>query len=127
MENKSHAMAAGIFMLVLASMLVGLALWLTRDQRQYTSYELSTTDAISGLQPQATVRYKGVAVGKVTHIGFDHERNGHLLIRIAVDSQAPVQPGYTYAQLGYQGVTGIAHVQLDVVPCLTRRPPRATR
>ena len=38
MENKSHAMAAGIFMLVLASMLVGLALWLTRDQRQYTSY-----------------------------------------------------------------------------------------
>ena len=116
MENKSHAMAAGIFMLVLASMLVGLALWLTRDQRQYTSYELSTTDAISGLQPQATVRYKGVAVGKVTHIGFDHERNGHLLIRIAVDSQAPVQPGYTYAQLGYQGVTGIAHVQLDDAP-----------
>ena len=103
-------------MLVLASMLVGLALWLTRDQRQYTSYELSTTDAISGLQPQATVRYKGVAVGKVTHIGFDHERNGHLLIRIAVDSQAPVQPGYTYAQLGYQGVTGIAHVQLDDAP-----------
>lgn len=113
MENKSHAMVAGIFMLVLASMLIGLALWLTRDQRQYTSYELSTSDAISGLQPQATVRYKGVAVGKVTHIGFDRERNGNLLIRIAVDSEAPVQPGYTYAQLGYQGVTGIAHIQLD--------------
>jgi len=113
MENKSHAMAAGIFMLALACMLIGLALWLTRDQRQYTSYELSTTDAISGLQPQATVRYKGVAVGKVTHIGFDLEHNGHLLIRIAVDSEAPIHPGYTYAQLGYQGVTGIAHVQLD--------------
>ena len=87
MENKSHAMAAGIFMLVLASMLVGLALWLTRDQRQYTSYELSTTDAISGLQPQATVRYKGVAVGKVTHIGFDHERNGHH------DNDGPIHTG----------------------------------
>ncbi len=113
MENKSHAMAAGIFMLVLASMLAGLALWLTRDQRQYSSYELSTTDAISGLQPQATVRYKGVAVGKVTHIGFDREHNGHVLIRIAVDSQAPVTTSHTFAQLGYQGVTGIAHIQLD--------------
>lgn len=113
MENKSHAMAAGIFMLVLASMLAGLALWLTRDQRQYTSYELSTTDAISGLQPQATVRYKGVAVGKVTHIGFDRKHNGHVLIRIAVDSLAPVTTTHTFAQLGYQGVTGIAHIQLD--------------
>lgn len=113
MENKSHAMAAGIFMLVLASMLIGLALWLTRDQRQYTYYELSTSDAISGLQPQAMVRYKGVAVGKVTDIGFDEKHSGHVLIRIAVDSQAPVNPSHTFAQLGYQGVTGIAHIQLD--------------
>ena len=36
-----------------------------------------------------------------------------MLIRIAVDSEAPVSPSRTYAQLGYQGVTGIAHIQLD--------------
>lgn len=113
MENKSHAMAAGVFMLVLASLLAGLALWLTRDQRHYTVYELSTSDAISGLQPQALVRYKGVSVGKVTAIGFDAAHNGQVLIRIAVDSEAPVRPNRTYAQLGYQGVTGIAHIQLD--------------
>ncbi|WP_370680659.1 MlaD family protein [Comamonas sp. GB3 AK4-5] len=113
MENKSHAMAAGLFVVVVACLLAGLALWLTRDRNQYVLYEMSTKDAISGLQPQATVRYKGVSVGKVTRIGFDAQNSGNVLIRIAVDSDAPISPQTTYAQLGYQGVTGIAHIQLD--------------
>ncbi len=113
MENKSHAMAAGSFVLVLAALLAALALWLTRDRHEYQLYELSTKDAISGLQEQATVRYKGVAVGKVTNITFDQLQQGNVLIRIAVDSKAPVSTTGTYAMLGYQGVTGIAHIQLD--------------
>ena len=113
MENKSHAMAAGLFVVVVVCLLAGLALWLTRDRHQYVEYELSTKDAISGLQPQATVRYKGVSVGKVTRIGFDTQSSGNVLIRIAVDAEAPVSPQVTFAQLGYQGVTGIAHIQLD--------------
>ena len=112
MENKSHALAAGIFVLVVAAMLAGLAIWLTRDNANYEQYELSTKDGVSGLQPQATVRYKGVAVGKVTRIGFDPQVSGNVLIRIAVNEQAPISPT-TFAVLGYQGVTGLAHVQLD--------------
>ena len=112
MENKSHALAAGIFVLVVAAMLAGLAIWLTRDNANYEQYELSTKDGVSGLQPQAAVRYKGVAVGKVTRIGFDPQVTGNVLIRIAVNEQAPISPT-TFAVLGYQGVTGLAHVQLD--------------
>ena len=112
MENKSHALAAGIFVLVIAAMLAGLAVWLTRDNANYEQYELSTRDGVSGLQPQAAVRYKGVAVGKVTRIGFDPQVNGNVLIRIAVNEQAPISPT-TFAVLGYQGVTGLAHVLLD--------------
>ncbi len=59
------------------------------------------------------MRYKGVAVGKVTDIAFDDVQKGHVLIRIAVDSKAPVSTTGTYAMLGYQGVTGIAHIQLE--------------
>lgn len=112
MENKSHALAAGIFVLVVAAMLAGLAIWLTRDSANYEQYELSTKDGVSGLQPQAAVRYKGVAVGKVTRIGFDPQVTGNVLIRIAVNEQAPISPT-TFAVLGYQGVTGLAHVLLD--------------
>ena len=31
MENKAHAMAAGIFVVLVTALLVGLAAWLTRD------------------------------------------------------------------------------------------------
>ena len=112
MENKSHAMAAGIFVLVVAAMLAGLAVWLTRDNANYALYELSTKDGVGGLQPQAAVRYKGVAVGKVTRIGFDQQVPGNVLIRIAVSEQAPLSRT-TFAVLGYQGVTGLAHILLD--------------
>lgn len=124
MENKSHAMAAGSFVLLLAALLAALALWLTRDKHDYRLYELSTKDTISGLQAQATVRYKGVAVGKVTDITFDQTQAGNVLIRIAVDSKAPVTTTGTYGMLGYQGVTGIAHIQLDdVTEPIAELPP----
>ena len=112
MENKSHALAAGVFVLVVVTLLAGLAIWLTRDTREYNVYELTTKDGVSGLQAQATVRYKGVSVGKVVRIGFDNQVPGNVLIRIAVSEDAPVTPG-TFAMLGYQGITGLAHIQLD--------------
>ena len=112
MENKSHALAAGLFVVVLMALVIGLSLWLGRDNTAYTRYELSTQESVSGLQMQAAVRYKGVPVGKVVGIEFDPEKNGQVLIRIAVNSEAPIAPS-TFAMLGFQGVTGLAHIQLD--------------
>ena len=122
MENKSHALAAGIFVVVVAALLAGLGLWLTRDRTDYTLYEMSSKDSVSGLQPEAAVRYKGVAVGKVTRIGFDPQVAGNVLIRIAVNESAPVSPT-TFATLGYQGVTGLAHIQLDDADAPLQPPP----
>lgn len=121
MENRSHALAAGLFVIVVAALLAALGLWLTRDSASYTAYELSSRESVSGLQPQAAVRYKGVAVGKVTRIGFDPQQPGNVLIRIAVNSGAPVSDT-TYATLGYQGVTGLAHILLDDADAPLRRP-----
>ena len=112
MENKSHALAAGTFVLALVALLVALATWLARDSSEQRVYELSSPDAVTGLQPQASVRFKGVRVGKVAAIGFDPQTAGNVLIRIAVDANTPVTHA-TFASLGFQGVTGLAFVQLD--------------
>lgn len=112
MENKSHALAAGTFVLVILALLVALAVWLTRDTSAQRVYELSSVTAVTGLQPEASVRFKGVNVGKVTRIGFDTLAPGNVLIRIAIDEAAPVTQS-TFASLGFQGVTGLAFVQLD--------------
>jgi phospholipid/cholesterol/gamma-HCH transport system substrate-binding protein len=112
MENKSHALAAGIFVLVASALLAALAVWLTRDQGEYHLYEISTSEIVSGLQPQAPVRYRGVDVGKVVSIGFDPQKRGNVLVRLQVDEAAPMTQA-TFAQLNFQGVTGLAFVQLD--------------
>jgi phospholipid/cholesterol/gamma-HCH transport system substrate-binding protein len=112
MENKAHAMAAGIFVVAITVLLVGLAAWLTRDTGERDPYEISTRETVTGLQAQAAVRYRGVDVGKVSAIGFDPKVQGNVLMRLEIDRDAPVTQD-TFATLSFQGVTGLAFVQLD--------------
>ncbi len=112
MENKSHAVMAGIFTIGLLAAAIWFGTWLNRDRTQYVPYEIATQLSIPGLNPQAAVRYRGLSVGKVTKISFDPEVPGQVLIRIAIQPDTPITQS-TYAALGYQGVTGIAYVELN--------------
>ena len=112
MENKSHAFAAGAFVLAIAALLVAMAAWLMRDTTEQRIYEISSKDGVTGLQPQAGVRYKGVLVGRVGSIALDTQARGSVLLRIAVNETAPITTS-TFASLGFQGVTGLAFIQLD--------------
>jgi phospholipid/cholesterol/gamma-HCH transport system substrate-binding protein len=112
MENKAHALAAGIFVALLTVIVLGLASWLTRETGVRDPYEISTRETVTGLQAQAPVRYRGVDVGKVTVVGFDPKVQGNVLIRLEVDRDAPLTTD-TFATLSYQGVTGLAFVQLS--------------
>jgi len=112
MENKAHAIAAGVFVLLMSALLVALAVWLTREAGDLRYYDVSTDDPVTGLQEQASVRFRGVKVGKVERIAFDPQVPGNVLVRISVAAETPVTRS-TYAMLGFQGVTGIAFVQLD--------------
>lgn len=112
MENKSHALAAGLFVLAVTALLVAMTLWLTRDVANTVPYEMTSTEAVTGLQVQAPVRYKGVAVGKVTRIGFDPQQRSRVLVGLAISPDTPITTS-TYASLAFQGVTGLSFVQLD--------------
>jgi phospholipid/cholesterol/gamma-HCH transport system substrate-binding protein len=112
MENKSHALMAGIFTVVLGIALGIVAMWLGRDNTVRSQYQLVTRSSVSGLSPQADVRYRGLDVGKVEDIRFDPEVPGQILVDIGVTQGTPITES-TFAQLGYQGVTGLAYVQLD--------------
>jgi phospholipid/cholesterol/gamma-HCH transport system substrate-binding protein len=112
MENRSYALMTGFFTvaLLVAAILVGL--WLNRDRTEMHPYEIVTTQTIPGLNPQATVRYRGLEVGRVDDIIFDPRVTGQIMIKLSIEEGAPVTTT-TFASLGYQGVTGIAFIQLD--------------
>lgn len=112
MENKAHALTAGVFVIITLILLIGLAIWLTRDKTQRDLYEMSTSETVSGLQPQAVVRFRGVPVGKVERIGFDSKIKGNVLIRVSIDRAAPMTTS-TFATVASQGVTGLGFIQLD--------------
>ena len=112
MENKSHALWAGVFTIAMLCGAILAGIWLNRDKTQRTPYQITTTHAVAGLNPQALVRYKGLAVGRVDKINFDQRVPGQLLINISIDPDTPVT-STTIATLGYQGVTGIAFIALD--------------
>lgn len=112
MENKAHALAAGIFVVALAVLLLALAAWLTRERGARHVYEISTRESVSGLQPQAPVRFRGVEVGKVARIGFDPKAEGNVLLRLEVDEDLQLKRD-TFATLAHQGVTGLAYIELS--------------
>ncbi|WAV89433.1 MlaD family protein [Oxalobacter aliiformigenes] len=112
MENKSHAFIAGLFTVCLVAAALFIVWFLNMDRTVRVPYMIATNQSIPGLNPQATVRFRGLDVGRVTRIGFNPEEPGEILIYFEVKDDTPMTKS-TFATLTYQGVTGIASVELS--------------
>jgi phospholipid/cholesterol/gamma-HCH transport system substrate-binding protein len=112
MENRAHALLAGLFTIVLGAALIVTAFWMRGKPIAQDAYVLYTRGSVAGLNPQASVRYRGVEVGKVETIEFDPADPRVILVGISVRSGTPVTRG-AYAQLAAQGVTGLSYVQIN--------------
>ncbi|HYC43865.1 MAG TPA: MlaD family protein [Burkholderiales bacterium] len=125
MENKAHALAAGLFTLLLGAAVVAAAMWFSGDTYEKAYYVLESKYAVTGLNEQAVVRYRGVDIGKVTRIRFDPSDSRVILIDVAIDSSMQLTRA-TFAELRYQGVTGLSYVMLDDTGKSAERLPPAT-
>ena len=112
MENRAHALAAGLFTVLLGLGIVATAAWFGGDTVEMTNFLLVSNHPVSGLNVQAPVRFRGVTVGKVVSIGFNPLEPRLIQVEISVRSDTPLTQG-TFAKLGSQGVTGLAYVILD--------------
>lgn len=111
MENKLHAFIAGLFTVCLvaaALLIVWFRIWIGLSGALHDA----TNQSIPSLNPQATVRFRGLDVGRVTNIGFNPKEPGEILIHFEVKEDTPMTKS-TFATLTYQGVTGIASVELS--------------
>jgi phospholipid/cholesterol/gamma-HCH transport system substrate-binding protein len=111
MESRAYALITGLFVIGLAAAIVVWAQGLGKEPVARAGYRVAATVPVTGLNPQAQVRYRGMSVGRVTNIALDSRDARRILIGIEVDTNIPVTRG-TYAQLGLEGITGIAYVHL---------------
>jgi len=112
MESRAHALAAGIFTLLLGLATALAMFWFSGKREATNEYVLVTKGNVSGLNTQAQVRFRGIRAGKVLDIDLDPKDPRNILITISVDADMPVTKGTT-AKLNYQGVTGLASVLLE--------------
>lgn len=111
MENRSHALLAGAFTLLLLAAVILGAVVINRDRSTLKNYEIVSSTPVSGLSAQSAVRYQGVLVGKVQSLALNPDRPGQVRILIGVTPNTPITES-TWAELGVQGVTGLANVDL---------------
>src|SRR5215475_5035655 len=113
MENQSHSLVAGLFVIVLIIAAIAGALWLGPAKGpRLLPVDLVTRHSVVGLKADAAVRYRGVDIGRVESIAFDPAQFGQIRVRVGVDPAAPLTQS-TFAKLSYQGITGVAFIQLD--------------
>ena len=112
MENRAHALIAGLFLLLLGSAAVVSLWWFSGRSEETNTYIVETRRNVTGLNLQAQVRFRGIRVSKVEMIQLDPADALNTLITISVRRDIPITRS-TVARLGYQGVTGIAHILLE--------------
>lgn len=111
MENRSHAIIAGLFALVFLVGAAMAAIWIGRKNVVYETYELVSQLPVGGLSVQSQVRYQGMSVGQVQGLSFDQDHPGSIRIRLGVLPETPITKG-TWAEISTQGVTGISNIDL---------------
>jgi phospholipid/cholesterol/gamma-HCH transport system substrate-binding protein len=113
METKASYVIVGGFVLTLVAGLFLFVLWLATKQfgTEFNTYHIYFRESVTGLQVGGLVRYRGIPVGSVTHIGIDPENVQEIQVTIEVEQNTPVRED-TVASLEIQGLTGVAYVQL---------------
>jgi phospholipid/cholesterol/gamma-HCH transport system substrate-binding protein len=123
MGRNNRALLSGLFLVLLLAATTSVVYWLGHLERERDIYVVSTQAAVSGLNPESTVFFRGIAVGKVLDIRFDPDHADIIIIKIEVDKNIVFTKG-VYATLQYKGVTGLTQLELkDTGKIPERLPP----
>lgn len=112
MGRENHALITGLFLIALVTASTAIVYWIGSMDHERNLYVISTRESVSGLNPESTVFYRGIAVGKVLKVQFDPLDSGTILVPIEVDKNIVLNKG-VFATLRLKGVTGLTQIQLE--------------
>lgn len=114
MESRVNYTAIGVFILLFSVALVAFAFWLgkyNQDERQYRRYKVYMTESVSGLAPEAAVKFQGVDVGKVESIQINPHNSEEVELTLKIKKETPIKTD-SNAILKFYGITGLAFIEI---------------
>lgn len=114
MEEKVNFALVGIFVLALSAALIVGVLWLSSGKsyrKVYDVYQTYMKESVSGMSINASVRYRGVEVGRVQKIALAQGNVEQVQLTLDIERGTPVKVD-TVAVLKTYGLTGLVFVEL---------------
>ncbi|SEI61217.1 phospholipid/cholesterol/gamma-HCH transport system substrate-binding protein [Allopseudospirillum japonicum] len=114
MQARVNYTLVGAFVLAGITLLSAILWWLLYDRQQIPMlpYDTYMYESVSGLNPKAPVKYKGVQVGYVERISLDKTKFDRVHLRLHIEKDVTLTED-TSATLATQGITGLAYVELS--------------
>ena len=115
MNNKVNYTLVGLSVLVgIFSMLV-FSYWLLKpaDELEMKKYLIHFDESVLGLNIDASVKYRGIEVGKVTKLSINPKNSEQIDVLINIFKTTPIKED-TAAKLTSQGITGLSYINLTL-------------
>lgn len=114
MNAKTNYSWVGFFVLSSVVLIFIFVIWLVKptDEQVLAEYKIFFTESVSGLNVDSPVKYRGVTIGKVTHMRINPSNSEEIQVNILVDKEAPIKID-TVAKLKSQGITGLNYIDLS--------------
>lgn len=114
MESKANYSLVGLISLFVMFLTGGFIYWFAIVDSNVTTkkYNVVFTGTVTGLSVSTPVLFNGIRVGQVRSVAIDPTDPSNVIASVEVDSNAPVKTD-TKAILEFQGLTGVAFVQLS--------------
>ncbi|MDK9698296.1 MAG: MlaD family protein [Siculibacillus sp.] len=113
METRANLVTVGLFVLAVIAAGFGSAFWLLKggEGSRRAGLVVVFPGSVSGLVTGANVSFNGIKVGEVKKLSFAPDDPSRVIARVDVDAETPIKTD-SHASLGYQGLTGVATVQI---------------
>jgi len=112
METRANYAMIGLFTLGVIMAGFVFVWWAAgRDTRSQLPYRIQFSGSVSGLSRGSFVLYNGLKIGEVSSIALSPSDPGKVIAWITVDGATPINDD-TRARLEFQGLTGVASIQM---------------
>lgn len=114
MYNKINYTLVGFFVLFLTAGMLWFGFWLAKYSVTtiYETYKIETTESVSGLSKDSSVKLHGVNIGRVSHIRINPKNIESVEIFIEIKQGVPMKEDMI-AHTQMLGVTGLLFVQIN--------------